>query len=65
MSLRRTLERKAKLAKAKLDAFEPPNPSLKPLHTSPVYRPRVLTRRKGYKRDKQTINIELETGDQK
>lgn len=54
MSLKSRLEKRAKLAKAKLDAFEPPNPSLKPLHTSPYYlRGRVLTQRKGYKRDKK------------
>ena len=59
MSLRSRCEKRAKLAKAKLDAFAPPNPSLKPLHTSVVFRPRVLMRRKGYKRDKQAVAAEL------
>ena len=59
-SLKSRSEKQAKLAKAKLDAFEPPNPSLRPLHTSPVFRPRVLTRPKGYKRDKKPIVIDAD-----
>lgn len=51
MKLRARWEKRAKLAKAKLDAFEPPNPSLKPLHTSRVFRPRVQSRHQGYKRE--------------
>lgn len=54
-SLKARSEQRAKVAKAKLAAFEPPNPSLKPLHTNPTFRPRVHAPRKGYKRDKTPI----------
>ena len=58
MSLKSRLKKRVKLAKARLDNFEPPNPSLKPLHTNPFIRSRVLLR-KGYKRDKQAVKSEL------
>lgn len=54
MSLRSRCEKRAKLARARLEAFERPNPSLKPLHTDAAVRSRVLTlNKKVYKRVKK------------